>query len=139
MQPRPMEQRPPDAGTAAVELALVLPFVLLLVFGVIDFGRMLNAQITITQAAREGARWAALGQPGVPARVAASAPALTPAPGAAVTACPANAPVDANARVVVSYTFSFVTPFAAISGLLGGGPTPGTVTLTSTGVMRCGG
>jgi glucokinase len=37
-----------------VEFALLLPLVLLMLFGIIDFGRALNAQITITQAAREG-------------------------------------------------------------------------------------
>ena len=49
-----------DRGAAAVEFALLLPVLLLLVFGIIDFGRALNAQITLTQAAREGARIAAL-------------------------------------------------------------------------------
>ena len=32
------------------------PVLLLVIFGIIDFGRMLNAQITLTEAAREGAR-----------------------------------------------------------------------------------
>jgi len=35
-----------DRGAAAVEFALLLPVLLLLVFGIIDFGRALNAQIT---------------------------------------------------------------------------------------------
>ncbi len=52
-----------DRGATAVEFALVLPLLLLLVFGIIDFGRALNAQITLTQAAREGARLEALGDP----------------------------------------------------------------------------
>ncbi len=127
-----------ETGAAAVETALVMPLLLMVVFGVVDFGRLLNAQITLTQAAREGARWAALGQSGVPARVAQAAPGLAPAPSAAVTACPASPAVGANATVVASYTFSFITPFGAISGMFGG-TTPGSLTLTSTGVMRCGG
>ncbi len=49
-----------DRGAAAVEFVLVLPVLLLLVFGIVDFGRMLNAQIVVTEAAREGARAAAL-------------------------------------------------------------------------------
>ena len=49
-----------DRGAAAVEFALLLPLLVLLVFGMIDFGRAINAQITITQAAREGARVLAL-------------------------------------------------------------------------------
>lgn len=128
-----------DDGAVAVEFALVLPLLLLVVFGVIDFGRMLNAQISLTQAAREGARWDALGQSGIPARVTAAAPGLSPGPTTTVlSTCPANAAIGASAQVRASYTFSFVTPFGAISTLLGG-PSPGTLTLTSTGVFRCGG
>jgi len=52
--------RSADRGSAAVEFAMVLPLLLLLVFGIIDFGRMLNAKITLNEAAREGARSAAL-------------------------------------------------------------------------------
>lgn len=131
-------QEPRDRGAVAVELALILPILLLVVFGVIDFGRMLNAQIQLTQAAREGARWAALGQSNVSGRVTAAAPGLSPAPSSSVTACPANPTIGQNATVTASYTFSFVTPFGAISSLLGGS-SYGTMTLTSTAVFRCGG
>ena len=57
-----------DRGATAVEFALLLPLLLLIVFGIIDFGRALNAQITLTQAAREGARLAALGEANVASR-----------------------------------------------------------------------
>jgi Flp pilus assembly protein TadG len=46
-----------DRGAAAVEMAIVLPLLLLVVFGVIDFGRAYNARILVTSAAREGAGW----------------------------------------------------------------------------------
>ena len=128
-----------DGGAVAVEFALIFPVLLLVVFGVIDFGRMLNAQISLTQAAREGARWAALGQSNVPGRVTAAAPGLSPGPTTTVlSSCPVNAAVGASAQVRASYTFSFVTPFGAISSLLGGS-SAGSVTLSSTGVFRCGG
>jgi Flp pilus assembly protein TadG len=52
MNRRPAASKPRDRGAAAVEFALLLPLLLLLVFGIIDFGRALNAEITITQAAR---------------------------------------------------------------------------------------
>jgi len=67
-----------DRGTAAVEFALVLPVLLLIVFGIVDFGRALNAQLTLTGAAREGVRLAALGytDAAIQARVAAAAPGL---------------------------------------------------------------
>jgi Flp pilus assembly protein TadG len=128
-----------DSGAAAVEMAIVLPLLLLLTFGIIDFGRMLNAQVTLSAAAREGARWAALGQPGVPARVVLAAPGLTPAPTTTVTACPATPAVGTNATVVATYSFTFITPLSAIGGLFGSGGPGGTVNLTGIGVMRCGG
>lgn len=136
---RRTRRRGNDRGVVAVELALVLPILLLLVFGIIDFGRMINAQISLTQAAREGARWAALGQSNVPARVTAAAPGLNPAPTSTVTACPANPTVGQNATVTARYTFTFITPVGGLLRLLGAGSTPGTVTLSSTAVFRCGG
>ncbi len=43
-------------GQALVEFALVVPLFLLLVAGMIDFGMGLSSSITVTNAAREGAR-----------------------------------------------------------------------------------
>ena len=47
-------------GANAVEFALIAPVFILILMGIIDFGRIFNAYITITHAAREGARWAAV-------------------------------------------------------------------------------
>lgn len=46
-------------GAAAVEFALILPILILLVLGGIDFGHRLYMQHLITNASREGARYAA--------------------------------------------------------------------------------
>ena len=43
-------------GTAAVEFAIVLPVLVLLLFGTIEFGLLLYNQQVITNASREGAR-----------------------------------------------------------------------------------
>ncbi|NPV27636.1 MAG: pilus assembly protein [Firmicutes bacterium] len=48
-------------GQALVEVALVLPIFLLLIFGIIEFGRVLGAYLLITHASREGARAGAVG------------------------------------------------------------------------------
>jgi len=43
-------------GQSLVEFALVLPFLIILILGMIEFGWILNGKITLTSAAREGAR-----------------------------------------------------------------------------------
>ncbi|MDR5658932.1 pilus assembly protein [Serpentinicella sp. ANB-PHB4] len=50
-----------NEGQALVELALVLPILLLLVFGIIEFGRVFGTYLMVTHSAREGARAAAVG------------------------------------------------------------------------------
>jgi Flp pilus assembly protein TadG len=115
---------------------LLLPVLLLLVCGLIDFGRALNAQITLTQAAREGARLAALGQPNVVSRTQAAATGLSQV-SVTVTACPGGTGSTADATVQVSYPFSFITPLSAIAKLLGGSGPGSSITLTATGVMAC--
>lgn len=42
-------------------MALVMPLLILMVMGIIDFGRIFNGEIQLSQAAREGARVSALG------------------------------------------------------------------------------
>src|SRR5438477_12656823 len=99
-------------------MALVLPLLLFVVFGLIDFGRMLNTQLTLTEAAREGARAAALGQ-NADARVQAASAKLTGVTDS-MTACPAGGSGTADATVTTSVTFTFVTPLAALAPLFGG-------------------
>jgi Flp pilus assembly protein TadG len=125
-----------DRGATAVEFALLLPMLLLVVFGIIDFGRALNAQITLTQAAREGARLAALGEVNVIPRTQAAATGLSPVV-VAVTACPIGAGATADAVVNVSYSFSFITPVGAIAGLFGGSGFGSPITLSAQGVLPC--
>jgi Flp pilus assembly protein TadG len=127
-----------DRGVAAVEFALLLPMLLLLVFGIIDFGRALNAQITLTQAAREGARLASVGSTNVVAGTKAAATGLNPVTVAVTPSptCPLNAGPGVNAVVKASITFTFVTPVAAISHLFGG-TWGATMNLSATGVMPC--
>lgn len=124
-----------DRGAAAVEFALVLPLLLLVLFGLIDFGRALNAQIALTQAAREGVRLAALQQPGVVDRTRAAAAPLTGVT-VTVTACPANPGPADDAVVLARQDFAFVTPIDSIADMFGGG-VGSSVQLTGRGVMRC--
>lgn len=51
-----------QAGQGLVEFALVFPIIVLLIFAVVDIGRAVYAYNTITNAARQGARVAAVNQ-----------------------------------------------------------------------------
>jgi Flp pilus assembly protein TadG len=81
-------------GQGLVEFALVLPVFLLLLFGALDGARLVYTYNTLSQAAREGARVAAvetstIGGAGTDPSCVASESAITTArPGAHV--CPAN-------------------------------------------------
>ena len=47
-------------GAAAAEFAVVLPVFVLLIFGILEFGRMIMVQQILTNASREGARLACI-------------------------------------------------------------------------------
>lgn len=49
-----------DKGAIIVEFAIILPILLILVFGIIEFGRGYNSLISLQSAAREGVRVLAL-------------------------------------------------------------------------------
>ena len=49
-----------EKGQSMVEFALVLPFLIALLCGIIDFGWLYYNQITLNNAAREGARYAVI-------------------------------------------------------------------------------
>jgi len=148
MRRRPAASDSRDRGSVAVEFALLLPVLLLIIFGVIDFGRMINVQITLTQAAREGARLASLGYStsAVQARAQSAATDLSPVtvtvgnvPGVPATSpvCPAGAGMGVDAVVQTSYDFSFVTPVGAFAAMFGSASFGSAVTITATGEYPC--
>ena len=59
-----------ERGQSLVEFALVLPVLLLLLLGILEFGWLFNGQITLTSAAREGARTAVVREDEMAVRVA---------------------------------------------------------------------
>lgn len=126
-------QRDVDRGAVAVEMALFLPILLLLLLGIMEFGRAFNAQVTLTNAAREGVRVMAITNDAVAARNAARDagatlhPALTnahflPAP----TPC---SPTTAGESTTFTITYELNT----LTGIAG------PFTMTGKGVMQCGG
>ena len=122
-----------DRGAAVVEFAILLPLILLVIAGIVDFGRMFFVQVQITNAAREGVRAAAISTAsagGVQTRAQASAPTLTLTTTA--TLCP-----GVNASVTVTNDFTWFLMGPALSLFGGAGTLPNQ--LTSTAVMKCGG
>ena len=69
-----------DEGQSAVELALVLPLLVLLLLGMVQVGLVVRDQVLLTHAAREAAREAAVDpSPDAPRRAALSGAGLDPA------------------------------------------------------------
>lgn len=139
--------RSDDAGTAAVEFALVMPFLLLLISGMIDFGRAYHAQVTLSHAAREGARELAISGDADAAKVAtqnAAAGVWNPdAPtmlSVDSTGC-TDGTESGDAIVDANFTFDFITPLEGLMDIVPGGVAdlPDNIVIRGRGVMRCGG
>lgn len=133
-----------ERGASAVELALVLPILLLIVAAIIDFGRLFGTQLVLTQGAREGVRMLALGHPLADAQTRAEAGATgfqilsggdtTLAYPAPVLCSAAPLPTDA-ASLTVEVSFDYLI-LDGISALLGGA-IPASQQVQATGSMRC--
>lgn len=140
------------SGQALVEFALVVPILLILVLGVIDFGRAWHAYQVITDAAREGARLAvvartpsatpadvdgavrdALSRRNLPSgsgTTAVTVGLVQPAPPAAPLVWPGEPGNQVTVQVNQDFNFLFVGP------LLRWATDRQTITLSTTSVMR---
>lgn len=127
-----------ERGAQVVEFAIILPIFLMLVMGMIDFGRGYFSWIIITNGAREGARAAAVGHEldivvdhvqralsGLPRST--DEPSIPPVDLGAAESCPTGVGVDPadwcigtdNVKgtrgqpvtVRVEYTFQAIVPF----------------------------
>lgn len=89
-------------GQALVELAVALPLVLVLLCGMVDFGRLVHLKSTLTNAARAGARMAAVTSGAQPEEQAVSLTGSPVAQAIAKTlkdAVPPNAPINYQLRL----------------------------------------
>lgn len=119
-----------ERGAVAVEFAILLPLLLTLVLGTIEFGRAYNAQITLTNAARDGVRVMAISNDPAGARTAARGAAAgvsTAIPDSDVTLSTETCSTGAQVTLTIKYNLSTITGIA--------GPFP----MTGKGVMLCGG
>ena len=76
-----------ESGSAAVEFALVLPLLLLVLFGTIEFGILMYDQSVITNAAREGARWGAVQSIGLTHPISCTDPGISTIQGGNPATC----------------------------------------------------
>lgn len=121
-----------ERGASAVEFALVVPLLLSLLLGVIEFGNWFNQQITLTSAAREGARAYALHY--AESTFSLSTVVTNAAPGVSGVTASTDQPAKtcpAGANVTVTTTKTFTSLTGAFSFL--------PATMTGKAAMRCGG
>jgi Flp pilus assembly protein TadG len=117
-----------------VEFALVVPLLLLLVLGIVQFGRAYSISTTLSGAAREGARAMALQNSTSAARAAAqsAAPGISLSTGQ-ITVTPSSCPTSSTGSTTL-VTVTITYPMTSVSKLFGT-----SVALHGTGVMRCNG
>lgn len=134
-------------GQAVVELVLVMPLILVMVFSIVEFGFALNSHLAVSNAAAEGARYGALGSPpgdGTCATNTVRGRALKTSgenlecseitvsyPGG-----PGNVARGDSVVVRVSHDYETVTPLGSLLDLLGEAGFPNTITLSACSTGR---
>lgn len=124
-----------ERGAAAVEFAILLPLLVMLLLGIMEFGRAYNAQASLSAAAREGVRVMAISNLPADARTAARNTAASLQPGlvdtnitfknldTGTTSCaPGN-----RISITITYNLSTLTGIA------------GPFSMAGKGAMLCGG
>lgn len=130
-------------GAAAVEFALVVPVLIILVFGITDFGLMFNNQAVVANASRDAARAASFGankaaiQAVVTTEVASLPNVVFPVTtnvtctkvnGTNCVTYDTDAVSGGTVTVTITYIHKWLTP--SLIGL------PNTLTVTKTSQMR---
>lgn len=112
-----------DRGATALEFGIVVPILILLLLGIVEFGVVFQHKLALTHAAREGARMASVNKWNEASVKQAAFPivptvTVTPNP-------PSTAAMGTPITVVLTYNYDWK--------LL---PIPGTIQLQSRAVMR---
>jgi len=130
-------------GASAVEFALVLPLLMLILWGIIEFGLLLYNKQVITNASREGARAGIVAQnprvtsgaiAGVVTSYCGSYLVTFGGTGLSVTSSAAGTSFGQPLTVTVTYPYQFLV-FQNIANTFFGGSF-GTINLTAVTVMR---
>jgi len=136
-----------ERGAVTVEFVLVLPFFLMLIFEIINYGMMLSFRQTMSQAAAEGARAAAVAPPHLDgasripiAKAAVSeafegqlGPAVSCTSGGLTCTVTATSPCTAQpCRVKVQLSYPYRNSVRDVMPHIFGNPLPQTVTYTAS-------
>lgn len=119
-----------EKGQSLVEFALVVPLLVMLLLGIVDFGRIFHAYLTINHAGREAARAASIGKDDITIKSVAvndatsiklTSDKITISPGGTRTS-------GSNVTITIIYPVDFLTPVI--------GQIVGKINLKNTTVMR---
>lgn len=129
-----------ERGQSLVEFALIVPLFLLLVFAIVDFGMGFYSWITVTNAAREGARVGVVGADSatITQRVNDTAGSLA-GPNLTVTVTNAsdqNGDSGEEVSVAVVYRYQLITPVSSVLNMLSGGTLGPNINFSATSKMR---
>jgi Flp pilus assembly protein TadG len=106
-----------EKGQSLVEFALILPILLILLFGIVDFARAFNVFLTLDHTGREVARLISIGgeEEAINQKITSSIGALDSTklkieyPNGKT-----NLASGTEAKVILTYTFSFITPLVSL-------------------------
>lgn len=139
-----------ERSQSVAEFSLVIPVLMLLALGIVDFAMGFKSYVELTNATREGARYAVVGNPAgayptdctgsdrgnVVSRVCKSAD-LAVADMKNVSVTYPNGHASGNSVVVsADYRYNLITPLSSIVRLVSGGEFPGYFDLSSESDMR---
>jgi len=145
-----------ERSQSLVEFSLVLPILLLLTLGIVDFAMGFKSYVELTNATREGARYAVVGHEegawptdctgsdgdNVVSRVCLAASGMDLTAQCKTTPCVRVSYSDAQhtsgSSVVVTaeYRYRLITPLSSVVKLVSGGSFPGYFDLSSSSDMR---
>ena len=136
-------------GQSLAELSLTLPILLILVFGIIDFGLGMRSYISLANSVREGARFAAVGNPaGVPSdcdgvtndtvygRLCITTGGLDLNELVPSVTYPDGISPGNSVVVAANYDYHFITPLGDLLDFFSGGSFPTIISLSSSTDMR---
>lgn len=99
-----------EDGQSFVEFAFIMPFLIFLVLGIIQFGRAWHNYIVITDAARVGAREAAVHRTTACSSATTKINSLGVIPSGSTISCTAGTFTGDPVTITISYSFSIGLP-----------------------------